>query len=146
MDSRAVSSTLSYTLTLAIASLLVTGLLVAGNDFVNDRREEVIREELRVIGEQVAADIARVDRLARAGDDVDELAINRSYPDQVAGSEYDVTLSTSPKEVTLTSVDPEISVRVAVEIQNGVASPPQTVDGGAIEISFDGSDLVIRNV
>lgn len=146
MDDRAVSSTLSYTLTLAIASLLVTGLLVAGSDFVEDRREQVIREELRVIGEQVAADIARVDRLARAGDDIDELAINRSYPDQVAGSEYDITLSTSPTEVTLSSVDPGVSVTVAVEVQEGIASPPQTVDGGDVEISYDGSDLVIKNV
>ncbi|MFC7028484.1 hypothetical protein ACFQH8_15745 [Halomicroarcula sp. GCM10025710] len=62
-DDRAVSTALGYVLTLSIASLLVTGLIIAGSGFVEDRREQVVREELTVIGQQIGADLARADRL-----------------------------------------------------------------------------------
>lgn len=66
MSDRGTSTTLSYVLTLSIATVLVGGLIVAGSTFVKDNREEVIRQELQVIGEHIASNIEQVDRYAVA--------------------------------------------------------------------------------
>ncbi|MBV0901804.1 DUF7266 family protein [Haloarcula salina] len=144
MDSRAVSTTLSYTLTLTIATLLVTGLVVAGSDFVNDRREEVVREELAVIGQQVASDLSQADRLVQAahgGSPTVEL--RRSYPERVAGSGYRISLDGPNDRVVLESVEPSLSV--TVDIRTTSAMGTSAVDGGVVVVTYDSSQLEARN-
>lgn len=144
--SRAVSTTLSYTLTLSIATLLVTGLLIAGSEYVTDRREEVIRDELTVVGEQVAADLARADRLVvagkegngDAGDDTISVRLDQTFPERVSGSTYQISLAPATDEVVLTATDPAVTVTVSVTTETGVAD--STVDGGTVRIEYDSSD------
>jgi len=97
MTDRAVSSTLNYVLSLGIMAVLVTGLLSAGGGFVEDRQEEVIRSELEVIGQQVASDVQRADRLVTAGDDNREVTLAQSLPERISGTGYRISLETTPR-------------------------------------------------
>jgi len=140
MNDRGVSSTLNYVLSLSIATLLVTGLLVAGGTFVEDRQKEVMRSELNVIGQQVASDINRADRLLTAGQGDTRVVVNQSFPKRITGSGYDILLSTgdpldpSDDTLTLVSQDPEVQVEVHVQTE-------QTL----VESYADSGVVVVRN-
>jgi hypothetical protein len=145
-EDRAVSTALGYVLTLSIASLLVTGLLVAGSGFVEDRREQVVREELTVIGQQVGSDLARADRLVLAADSSGgdlTVQLNRTYPDRVTGSPYRIAID-PPDGVVLTASKPDITVTVSVK--SDTALGPSSADGGDIQLAYDSGNLVIRDV
>lgn len=142
MDERAVSATIGYAITLGIASLLITGLLIAGGGFLQNQREDTTETELEVIGEQISADISAADRLSAT--DADSVNITRNLPDSVTGSAYTVELhnkSGSPRRtyLELTSADPELTVRVDVATQEaGLRNA--TIGGGAIEVGYDNND------
>ncbi len=140
---RAVSVTLGYVLTLAIASLLVTGLLIAGGNFVADQREEVIRSELEVIGQQIAASLQSADSLVQASEGSPIVRLENRFPRDVTGSTYHVHLVEGPDpELVLNSTDPDVSVRVAVA--NETAFGQSHADGGTVVIVYDsGADEVI---
>jgi cytoskeletal protein RodZ len=144
-DDRAVSTTVGYALTLGVAALLITGLLIAGGGFLEDQREATTETQLEVIGEQVSADISSADRLSAS--DADEVNITRNLPDSVTGSQYTISVRTSPQtHLELRSVDPEVTVRVDVAVQE--ASLVATdIDGGNIQVSYNrtSDELVLRN-
>lgn len=135
MTDRGMSTTLSYVLTLGIAAVLVTGLITAGGTFVQDRREQVIREELRVIGEHVAGNVERVDRYARASDTLSEARITQALPRQATGSRYSVTLRENGGDpvLWLNSSRPSVSVALNVTVHNDVATE-SVADGGRITV------------
>lgn len=132
MNDRGVSSTLNYVLSLSIASLLVTGLLIAGGTFVEDRQEQVIRSELGVIGQQVASDINRADRLLQAGNDETTVVINQSFPKRITGTGYDIQLDPGDGELVLSSVDPEVEVQIRVETESTLVS--SHADSGVVVV------------
>lgn len=146
MTDRAVTTTLEYALSLAIATLVVTGLLVAGADFVSDQRERVVRSELRVVGQQLASDVQRADRLARAGTGADLLTLNASYPDRVAGVGYTVEVIPDAKPVVagdqrqlaLSSHSEDVTVTVRMRVESNLAST--SVPGGDVAIVYDATD------
>ncbi|KOX91987.1 DUF7266 family protein [Haloarcula rubripromontorii] len=142
---RAVSTTLSYTLSLAIASILVSGLLIAGGNFVEDRQEQVIRDELEVIGQQVAADIGRIDRLVVAADNDPTARLNHTFPARVSGSGYRVSIDPAADELTLESTSPEVSVTVSLTTRTDLGD--SSADGGVITVFYDESSrqLEVRN-
>lgn len=138
MIDRATSTTLSYVLTLAIAAVLVTGLLLAGGTFVEDRREQVIRQELRVVGEHVATNVEQVDRFARASDDLAEARIEQTFPDRVTGSSYSVKLVDGGGEpkLLLNASRPRVSVAVNVTVRTAVAGET-AASGGRIGVECE---------
>lgn len=146
-DRRAVSTTLGYTLTLAITAILVSGLLIAGTDFVEERQESVIREELSVIGQQVAADFARIDRLVVADSNHTSLTATtgQTFPERVSGSSYQLSLDPSAEQLVLTSTNPE--VRVTVGVTNRTDLQESTADGGTVNVTYNktGDALEVRN-
>jgi len=144
-DDRAVSTTIGYALTLGVASLLITGLLIAGGGFLQNQREVTTETELEVIGEQVSADISSADRLSAS--DADEVNITRSLPDSVTGSQYVISVRTSPQtHLELRSADPEVTVRVDVAVHE-TSLAATDIDGGNIQVSYNrtSDELVLRN-
>jgi hypothetical protein len=144
-DDRAVSTTVGYALTLGVAALLITGLLIAGGGFLENQREVTTETELEVIGEQVSADIASADRLSAS--DADVVNITRNLPDSVTGSQYTISVRTSPQtHLELRSVDPEVTVRVDVAV-NEAALAATDIGGGNIQVSYNrtSDELVLRN-
>ena len=133
MTDRATSTTLAYVLTLGIATILVSGLIVAGSTFVEDRREQVIRQELQVIGEHVASNIDQVDRYVRAGDDVSTARVEQDLPNSVTGATYDLRLvEGSDPTLFLNSTQPDVSVSVDITTVTDVAD--SNAGGGTVVV------------
>lgn len=139
-DERAVSVTVNYAMNLAIATVLIAGLLTVTADLVEDRRESATRSELTVVGNRVAADLMSADRLAQAGDDP-EVRIETTVPSQVAGSQYTITIDATPSNphLLLRAIGPDVTVEVP--FSNATAVRSGRVAGGdlAIVLADDGS-------
>jgi len=135
-DERAISFTLNYVLTLGIAALLVTGLIVAAGDYVGSQRESVVQSELEVLGHQLAAAIEQADRLVRAGD-TDELRLNHSAPSEVARSTYSVEVDPGSPESELHLDATGVDVTVTVETETTTALAASTVEGGSVTVEYD---------
>lgn len=143
---RGVSKMIEYTLALAITASLVGGLLIAGGNFVDDRREQVVREELSVIGQHVASNVERADRLVQAGDTTTSVELNQSFPDRVTGSTYSVELvEDSGGYLRLTATRPDVSV--TVEVDNSTALGSSEANGGDVSVVYKPGDdeLVIQD-
>lgn len=148
-DDRAVSTTLSYVLTLSIAAILVSGLLLAGGSYVDERREAVVEDELTVIGQQLAAGLERADRLVVAGGEGNtELNVTQNLPNKVTGSGYRVSLDAGNSEIVLESTSSDISVTVG--FVNRTAIRDSTAQCGRVQIHYNTSAspnaLEVRNV
>lgn len=152
-DRRGVSTTLGYVLNLTVATLVVTGLLVAGGDMVADQREQTTRSELRVVGQQLAADLVAADELAATADGDDVLRIERQLPGEVAGRTYGIELRSSGSDrpyLRLSATGSDVTVEVTLTLETPVAE--SSVNGQRIRIRYadpDGDstdELVMENV
>jgi len=141
MDDRAVNTTVGYVLTLGISSLLIVGLLVTAGGFVDDRRQTTVRQELSVIGQQVAGDLSGADRLVRAGGT--DVEMRSSLPDEVTGIRYRIEVVPGPPATLRLRTDrPDVSVAVTVRTERAVRET--AFDGGDIRIVWTGTELVVR--
>lgn len=152
MDDRAVSTVVGYILTLGITAVLITGLLTAGGDFVGDQRHGTIRDEMQVLGQQLASDLSAADRLVRAGGT--EVSVTRTLPDEVTGVGYLVTIEDSVDDpnvvdITLRTENPDVSVTLGVYLVTDVGSDTGgtiTHNGGDLVIELDGDHLEVTRV
>jgi hypothetical protein len=152
---RSVSVALNYILVLAISSVLVTGLLIAGGSFVEDNRQRVINSELTVIGNHVAGNVEQVDRLVTASHDnlgssadEPEAHINQSFQQEVTGSSYTIELADgSPTQIVLTSFDPDVTVSVNVTVRNDVRDESRASTSDiSVYYDSDSEEIVIDDV
>lgn len=134
---RGQSTALDYTLALGVAALAVTGLFAATGDFVTSQREQVVRTELDVVGEQLATKLLSADRLVAAGNDTGALVVNASMPQRVAGASYTVSVTDDGDDhwLNLTTHDPEVAVSVRIETQTDLATG--NVPGGDLAVVYD---------
>ncbi|MFC7226278.1 hypothetical protein N0B31_02600 [Salinirubellus salinus] len=145
MDDRAVNTTVGYVLTLGISSLLIVGLLVTAGGFVEDQRQTTVRQELSVVGQQVASDLSGADRLVRVGGS--EVTVRSSLPGEVTGIRYRVEVDpaptpSGPTTLRLSTSEPNVVVEVAVRTASEVA--PASFDGGDLVVTWTGSELEVR--
>lgn len=138
LDERAVSTTLGYALTLAITTLLITGLVFAVGTEVENRRESAITTEMNVIGNQITASLSSADRLAQASGTNGVVVVSRSYPTDVAGTPYNVEIvdeGAGEYDLQLTSTDPEETVVVSTTLDTPLETG--TVPSGRLVISYN---------
>ena len=132
-DRRGVSTAVGYVLTLSVATILISGLLVGLGGFVEDQRAGTARDELRVIGQQVAGDLSSADRLARVGSPI-EVRIRRGLPDSVTGASYRIEVTDGdPVSVELSTENPDVFVSLGIHLDTPV-----------VDSTLGGGDLVIR--
>ena len=135
---RAVSVTVGYVMTLAISTLLLSGLFVAGGSFVETQRERAAQGELTVIGERLAADLMTVDRIAASAASPDDLTANRSVglPNRVSGTAYRVRISSTGTSGTirLDSDRADATVTVPFRTSENVTVRNATLSGGDLRI------------
>lgn len=140
-DDRGVSVTVGYVLTLAIASLLLSGLFIAGGSFVETERERAVQGELTVVGERVAADLMTVDRLAGTAASPADLTVERSakLPDRVSGTGYRIAVTTTGTEgtVTVQSDRTDTTVEVPFRARSDTEIRNATLSGGDLRIWWD---------
>lgn len=144
-DDRGVSITVNYALNLAIATLLIAALLTATGDMVADRRESATETELEVVGQRLAADVQAVDRLARAGGSDSEVVVETSLPARVAGSTYDIGVTTSGGDTVLelTTDVPEVTVTVPLTTATTVETGSLAGGNVVVTLAADG-ELEVR--
>lgn len=153
---RAVSITVNYVLVLGITAVLISGLLVGAGGYVQTQRENVVREELSVVAEQLAAGIDDADRLSRANDryvrdDTRSLRVGVDLPSRVAGESYRITITnvtTDPDqpsryELRLRSASSDVSVTLTISTIESLAGG--SVTGGRVVVRLDGGDLVVTD-
>lgn len=118
---------------------MVTGLFLAAGDFVTTQREQVVRTELGVVGEQLAGEVAAADRLVQAGNSTSQLSLNTSLPRTVAGASYVIEVSNTgggaSQWLNLTTENPAVSVSVRLETETDLA--PGRIQGGNVELRYD---------
>jgi type II secretory pathway pseudopilin PulG len=142
-DDRGVSTALGYVLSLAIASILISGLMIAAAGYVQSEREQVVRSELNVIGQTLIADLEGADRLASSIDG--EVTVRSSLPRRVGSSAYSIEirndtyngLSGDPREMVLSAASVDVSVRFHVVTNTTLDADGATADGGELVIEYD---------
>lgn len=90
-DDRAVSIAVTHALTLAITTVLVSGLLVGAGTLLDGQERRVAESQFDEIGSDLTAQINTVDRLNETGDDV-EVSVQPEYPEHVAGQRWNLEL------------------------------------------------------
>ena len=130
MSDRGVSISVNYVLTLAITTLLMTGLLFATGNLVEDRRDSATRSELRVVGERVASSLMTADRLAQTGST--KVVVQTDAPAQIAGSRYTVSLNASNQRVVIVAEKTGVTTRIPFE--NETAISDSNASGGGVRI------------
>jgi len=151
-DDRAVSVAVGYVLSLGIATLLFSVLLIGGSGLIESQTRTVTHDELSVTGQQLAADLSGADRLVRAGGggDVSNVALQTDLPNSVAAGGYTIeityTNASDTGTIELRSSSPEVVVSVPFRSVTPVRGP--TIGGGTVETSYDGSEdeLVVESV
>lgn len=147
MRERALSTVISYVLALGIVALLTTLLFVSMGGFVDGERQQTTRSTLEVVGNAIAADIETADRLAQASGDSGTVELAAAQPERVAGTQYTIAIEQVAADgryaITLRSSGPDVTVTVPVTTRTGIDET--TVDGGDLEIVYEGDALVIRN-
>lgn len=136
-DDRGVSTTMGYVLTLAITASLISGLLIAGGSYIENQRDTVARDELQVIGDQLASGLSDADRLAATGGD--DVRVELWLPKRVAGGTYSIELQnesgTNPVTATITGRSTKADVSVDVTVRTTLAVANTTVAGGPVVIT-----------
>lgn len=145
-DSRGVSTTLGYTLTLSITAVLLAGLLAAGGALIEDQRRAVATDQLTVTGQQLASGFEDVDRLAATT--VNGTArVNVWLPTDVGGGgSYTIqlvnhpTAADQPARATIVSSSDsaDASQNVSFRTQHEVTN--RTLSGGPVTIRFRDGD------
>ncbi len=140
-EDRGQAITLDYTLGIAIAAILVTGLLIAGSGFVEDQRSSAIRAELEVVGQQVATDVEAADRLVASGETNTTVRVERRLPSEIAGSEYLIELEGgADPQVVLTSNAMNLSTSMSVSAETAIED--SRAFGGTISITLTDAGLL----
>ena len=136
---RGVSTVLGYSLNLMVATLLVTGLLIAAGSLVDSQRDQASRAELQVVGERLVANLETADRLARTASD-GHGSVDTTLPSHVAGSSYRVTIVTSngSAQAVLTADAPQN--RIVIPINNETPIAPSNHTGGTLHVTWNGSE------
>lgn len=146
-DRRATSTALGYVLTLGIASLLISGLLIAGGGLMEGQRDQTARIELEVIGQTVADDLSSAARLADC--DSCDLRLRIDVPSRIAGEAYLIEIiEISPPDtyrLALSTGQSNVAVNVTARTARPVAET--TVTGGTMVVEYDpaSGQLEVRN-
>lgn len=136
---RGVSFTLGYVLTVAIAVVLIAGVLFTVGQVVKDERNETIRGEATVVGDQTAAAVMATDRLA-GRDEESNATVALRLPERLADQAYTVTLRSDGSDpvVVVRTRSPSIVVSTSLTTRTPVANA--TVTGGRIRAVYRGDD------
>lgn len=135
-DRRAVSVTVGYILMLSVSALLLGVVLTGAGGLMESQSQQVISDELTVIGNQLAANIHEADRLAvvAAADGEGSVALTVRLPQRVAGTGY--LISIGDDAITLSTSNPDVEVTVDYPETGVDLETPNQVSGGDIRLVY----------
>jgi len=151
IDDRAASTAISYVLIISLALVLTTGLILGTESLIQNEREDSVRQQLEVVGQQLAGTVMTVDQFNGTEAPPEAAAVTRQFPGRVAGSQYRVgVIADDPDSgrytLYLDAVDPDVNVTVPVQ-QVDAGLRPTRVNGGPLRVEYvDASqEVVIRD-
>lgn len=140
-NERGMETVVSHVLSIGITTLLIIGLVAMATGFLDGQRDQAARTELATISERLASDLMSVDRLGRAGDDVE---LRSSLPGRVAGSTYTAQLlgggCSLPADACLQLIVAEYDHTSLTALRNETNLTLESGVGGEFWITSDGSD------
>jgi hypothetical protein len=149
---RAVSSAVSYVLLVTVALILTTGLILGTGTLVENQREQAVRGQLEVVGQQLASTVASVDRLNATEAEPSTAAITRQFPHRAAGAQYFVGVVVEDADhgryaVYLDAPDANINVTVPVRVTD-VDLRKTRIVGGPLRVAYEPAtdEVVIESV
>lgn len=135
-DDRGTSITVTYSLTVAVSSLLIMGLLLSAGGMLDRQQDDAVREQLQDLSTRVTSELFRADQLASTMTWTDNIELRTDLPITVAGTGYRVDLvAGTPSTVYLNSTSSQISV--PVELDNETSICPATANGGQLTVVYD---------
>ncbi|MFB6081646.1 MAG: hypothetical protein ABEJ67_02375 [Halanaeroarchaeum sp.] len=140
--SRGVSTVLGYTINLTVATLLISGLLFATGNLVEDQRRQAVRAEMTVVAERTVANLEAADRLSRAANN-GHIRVHTALPRRLAGVGYRITIAVDGSNATAILATDDPSVRVTVPINNETAIQPTTVNGGSFIVTWNATEPLV---
>lgn len=148
MTDRAVSVTVNYVMTITIATLMLSMLVVSAGGLIESQSGRAIESELEVLGHQLAADLESADRLVTINENedttVEAVKIETRLPNQVGGTGYTIDINSEEKRIELRTTNPEVSVFVSFSISlERSAETKQSVQGGDVLIEWNGNDTLV---
>jgi len=98
-DERAVSVAISHALTVAITTILLSGLLVGTGSFVETQERGVADEQINEIGHDIVTQVHSLDQLEASGEDVTG-NVELQYPRRIVDSyRYEIRLIDSGSDL-----------------------------------------------
>ncbi|MFP9190372.1 DUF7266 family protein [Natronosalvus vescus] len=91
---RAVSIAITHVLTIAITTVLISGLLISAGSLLAGETDRSAQRSLDTIGERLSGEISSVERLAADGE-AETVRLTVEHPSMVASERYTVTLYNS---------------------------------------------------
>lgn len=137
-DDRGVTMPINYLLVIGVMALLSTGLLMTTSSYVENQQDQTIRSELEVIGNTLAGELAKIDRLAQRTGTTGEIEMEVKIPSQVAGSHYQIQIVAGGSDmyfIELSSANPEISVTISLKSRTTISEG--SIDGDDLIVTFD---------
>lgn len=138
VDRRGVSVTVGYILMLTVAMLLMGVLLAGAGGLMESQSQQVISDELTVVGNQFASNIHEADRLAVIGTaDTAEPTVDLTVrlPQQVAGTGYLVLIEN--ETITLSTSNPDVEVTVRYPEPTTEIAESDRIAGGDLRVVYD---------
>jgi hypothetical protein len=137
---RAVSVAVTHALTVAISTVLVSGLIIGAGTLLESQEQSVSEDQIEEIGSDAVTYITTFDRMNTTGDNV-KMTAEPDYPDRIVGSyQYELVLSerTGPSDIEVIIRVDELdrSATFPVDLQNTEIDTPSGEDS----ISTSGSD------
>jgi hypothetical protein len=90
-DERAVSIAVTHALTLAITTVLISGLLIGAGNVLSAQEKQVAQSQFDEIGGDLTSQLNSLDRLNETGDNV-TVTVQPQYPNLVAGQTWNLRL------------------------------------------------------
>ena len=144
-DRRAVSVTVGYILMLSVAALLLGVVLTGAGGLMETQSQQVISDELTVVGNQLASNIHEADRLAVVGaadaessSDEPTVELTVRLPQQVAGTGYLVEIDR--ETIVLSTSNPDVEVTVRYPETDTTLASTDRVAGGDLRVVYDADD------
>jgi|GEM_PF-477507 hypothetical protein len=150
-DDRAVSIAVTHVLTIGITTILITGLLVGGSGLLEDEKSDATRNELRTIGNRMAAELSSSYYSAENGGAGGRMVVRVTHPSQVAGNSYNVELRQAsgcsgipgnPSGGCMVMQPPkgQNEVKIPLDPDIEIKSSSTTVQGGTVYIVVEDTD------
>lgn len=136
VDDRAVSTAVSHAITIAITSIMLTGLMVGASQMVTDQRDYVVERGLEDVSSAVVSDLMRMDQFNTTRTTA---SFSSVHPERIGGHEYTIDVDTNSKHTTVfvDSSAPVSHDSVQARFNNDTDVCESSVDGGRVKVAFD---------